>query len=139
MPSPRDHFSSAVLNGQIYVFGGEFGHDLLHDQQALVHRYDPIAKTWTQLANMPTPKSHAESGTFVTPDNKIIVAGGQIDHWKSTDEVVEYDPATNTWKTIGKLPRPLQGPVVQQVGSKIIVTTGNPGAGPIKTTWIGEL
>jgi hypothetical protein len=33
----------------------------------------------------------------------------------------------------------MEGPVVQQVGDKIIVTTGNQGNGPTTTTWIGKL
>src|SRR5947208_3489034 len=78
MPLPRDHFSTAILNGKIYVFGGEFGHDKGHDQQSIVQTYDPIAKTWARLADMPTPKSHTEAATFVTPSGKFIVAGGQI-------------------------------------------------------------
>jgi N-acetylneuraminic acid mutarotase len=139
MPDPRDHFSHVVLNGKIIVIGGEFGHDAEHDQQALVDEYDPIAKTWTSLASMPIEKSHAESSTFVTPDGKIIVAGGQIADFKATDNVVQYDRAKNQWVTLGKLPMPLMGPVVQQVGNKIIVTTGSQTVGGIRNTWIGTL
>jgi N-acetylneuraminic acid mutarotase len=139
MPDPRDHFASVVLNGKIICIGGEFGHDITHDQQSLVDEYDPIAKTWTRLASMPINKSHAESATYVTPDGKIIVAGGQVDDWKSTNNVVEYDRAKNQWTTLGTLPVALQGPVVQQVGNKIVVTTGNQGSGPTTNTWVGVL
>ena len=139
MPDPRDHFAHVVLDGKIYAIGGEFGHDLLHEQQTLVDCYDPIAKTWTRLASIPQAKSHDESGTFVTPDGKIISAGGQIDDFHETDNVVEYDPDTNTWTTIGKLPLPMQGAVVQQVGNQIIVAGSYVGIGPVPTTGIGEL
>jgi N-acetylneuraminic acid mutarotase len=139
MPQARDHFSTAVIGNKIYCFGGEFGHDKGHDQQSLVHVYDAALKTWTQLANMPTPKSHNEAATFVTSSGKIIVAGGQIANFGVTDEVAQYDPATNQWSVIGKLPRAMEGPVVQQIGNQIIVTSGNPGSGPINTTWIGTL
>jgi len=27
MPVPRNHFSTAVVNGTIYVMGGQFGHE----------------------------------------------------------------------------------------------------------------
>jgi N-acetylneuraminic acid mutarotase len=139
MPMPRDHFSTAIFNGKIYCIGGEFGHDKLHQQTAIVQVYDPIAKTWTRLADMPTPRSHNEASTFVTPGGKIIVAGGQIANFGVTDVVEQYDPASNTWSVIGKLPRAMEGPVAQQIGDTIIVTTGNPGSGPINTTWIGKL
>ncbi|MEO6434994.1 MAG: kelch repeat-containing protein [Tepidisphaeraceae bacterium] len=139
LPSPRDHLGVIVAAGKIYAIGGEFGHDLGHQQQSLVHRYDPVAKTWQQLASMPTRKSHFEAALFVNPQGKIIVAGGQVDDYASTDEVVQYDPLTNTWDVIGKLPTKNQGGVVQQIGSKIYVHSGNPGTGPTKLTWIGAL
>jgi N-acetylneuraminic acid mutarotase len=139
LPVALDHFSTAIVNGKIYCFGGEVGHDKQHLQHADVQIYDPIAKSWSRGANMPTPKSHNEASTFVTPDNKVIVAGGQIANFGETDEVVQYDPASDSWTTIGKLPRALEGPVVQQIGDTIIVTSGNPGTGPISTTWLGQL
>ena len=139
LPVPLDHFSTAVLNGKIYCFGGEFGHDKLHLQHSIVQVYNPIAKTWSQAADMPTAKSHTEASTFVRPNGHVVVAGGQTQNFTETDEVVEYDPLTNTWTTIGKLPRSLEGPVVQQIGNEIIVTGGNPGTGPINTTWIAKL
>src|SRR5439155_22988304 len=117
----------------------EFGHDKLHLQHTHVQVYDAVSKTWSRAANLPTPKSHNEASTFVTPDGKITVAGGQTAKFTETDEVAQYNPANNTWSVIGKLPRALEGPVVQQIGNLIIVTTGNPGTGPICTTWIAKL
>ena len=129
----------AASNGKIYAIGGEYGHDLLHNQQSLVQAYDPIAKTWSQVSSLPTARSHFESGTFVW-DGKIFCAGGQIADYKSTDEVDMYDPSLNKWTIVGRLPAVLQGPVVQRVGNEIIVTTGNKGdLVPLATTWIGDV
>jgi N-acetylneuraminic acid mutarotase len=139
MPTPLDHFATAIVNGKIYCLGGEFGHDKLHLQHADVQIYDPINKTWSTGANMPTPKSHTEASTFVRPNGHIVVAGGQTANFTETDEVVEYNPDTDSWTTIGRLPRALEGPVVQQIGDTVIVTSGNPGTGPINTTWIAKL
>ncbi len=125
MPIPRDHFSHVVLDGKIIAIGGEIGHDKLHEQQTLVDEYDPATNTWSSLAPIPVAKSHNESSTFVTPDGKIISAGGQIANFGITDDVIEYDPASNSWSTIGELPEGLQGPVVQEIGNQIIVATGN--------------
>jgi N-acetylneuraminic acid mutarotase len=139
LPDARDHFSTVVLNNKIYVIGGEFGHDIGHVQTRLVHRYDPIGKTWERLGDMPIAKSHAETSTFVTPSGKIIMAGGQIGDWKSTDDVSMYDPSTDTWSTLGKLPKANQGPIIQQVGNKVFIIAGNEGNGPVYGMWIGEL
>ena len=140
MPLARDHFATVVLNNKIYAIGGEFGHDKTHDQQKIVQSFDPATNTWTRLADMPIAKSHFESATYVQ-DGKIVCAGGQIDNYKSTDNVSMYDPATDSWSVIGKLPTVLQGPVVKRVGNEVIVTTGNrgDGQGPIGNTWIGDL
>jgi N-acetylneuraminic acid mutarotase len=139
MPDPRDHFAQVVLDGKIICIGGEFGHDQFHIQQDFVDSYDPIAKTWTRLESIPQKKSHDESGTFIAPNGHIISAGGQIDDYGQTANVIDYDPATGHWTTIGTLPKALMGPVVQQLGDKIIVTTGNDGKGPITSLWIGDL
>jgi N-acetylneuraminic acid mutarotase len=138
MPDPRCHFSTAVLNGKIYAIGGQHDHENHVGQSAAVHRYDPVTKTWEQLANLPTPKSHAEMSTFIR-NGRIIVAGGQIGRFGSTDEVVSYDPSTNKWTQIGKLPTPLQSGYAMVWQNKVIVTTGNRGDGsPRGDTWVGE-
>jgi N-acetylneuraminic acid mutarotase len=68
------------------------------------------------------------------------MAGGQVGKWISSDEVVSYDPAANRWTTLGKLPDALQGPIVQQVGNKVIVSGGNTGSNILtRNTWIGTL
>ncbi len=138
MPTPRDHFTSAVVNGKIYVMGGEVGHDLLHQQQVETDAYDPATDTWTRLADMPIPKSHDESGTFVV-DGKIVVAGGQVDDYLSTSNVSEYDPATNRWFILPSLPNTLAGTIVQKIGSKLFVISGYDGVSGIATqqAWTG--
>ena len=139
MPDARAHFSTVVLGGKIYAIGGQHDHDQHVGQSAAVHRYDPVAKTWQKLADLPTPKSHAEMSTFVR-NGKIIMAGGQIGRFGSTDEVVSYDPATNKWTQIGKLPVPLQAGFVLPDGNKLVVTAGNRGDGsPRGDTWVGVL
>ncbi len=139
MPNPRDHFSTIVLNNKIYAIGGEFGHDKLHQQVALVSVYDTITSTWSSAADMPVRKSHAEAATFLL-DGRIVVAGGMVDNFASTSNVVMYEPANNTWVTLPPLPLPLQGTVVQHVGNQIIITTGNTGDRVGRTTtWVGNL
>jgi N-acetylneuraminic acid mutarotase len=139
LPDARCHFSTVVLNGKIYAIGGQHRHDQHTDQSASVHRYDPATNAWTKLADLPTPKSHDENSVFVY-DGKIIMAGGQIGRFGSTDEVVSYDPATNKWTKIGTLPVPQQAGFVVPHGNQIVVTIGNRGDGsPRGDTWIGEL
>ena len=139
-PQSRDHQSAVVLDGQIYAVGGEFGHDILQDQQRIAQRYDPATDAWTRLADAPTAKSHTETATFVYK-GKIVSAGGQTAGQLSTPQVVQYDPATDAWTVIGTLPWKLQGTVIQPIGDKVYVSTGglNNAGDPQKATWAGQL
>lgn len=138
-PSARDHLSSVVIGGKIYAVGGEFGHDKEHDQQNLLHRYDPATDTWVKLANIPRSVSHAESSTFVL-NGKIIIAGGQVDPQAPTRSVYQYDPATNRWTTLASIPSARQGVVVQKVGDYLVITTGGIQTNqPQKTTWVTKI
>src|SRR3954470_10016366 len=139
MPNPKDHFSSAVLGGKIYAMGGEHGHDQLHQQQNDMWSYDPAVDTWTQLASMPIAKSHIEGGTFVL-DGKIVMAGGQVDNFQPTANVITYDPSTNSWTTLAPLPAARQGAVVRAVGDAVYFTLGGTQTNsPQSATWRGAL
>ncbi|HEY0007984.1 MAG TPA: hypothetical protein VGB55_04600, partial [Tepidisphaeraceae bacterium] len=140
LPTGRDHLSGVALNGYLYAIGGELGHDRLHAQQKLVHRYNPATNTWARMADLPTAKSHAESSVFVL-NGKIVMAGGQVDPQSATREVVQYDPARNAWSRLMSLPAARQGVVVLPAGRYIVVTTGS-AYGTFqeqKTTWVGVL
>ena len=139
-PLSRDHQTAVVLGGQIYAMGGEFGHDILQDQQKILQQYDPATDTWTRLADAPTAKSHTETATFVYR-GKIVSAGGQAAGQLSTPQVVQYDPATDAWAVIGTLPWKLQGTVIQAIGDRVFVSTGglNNAGNPQSATWSGPL
>lgn len=136
-PMARDHISAVALNGKIYSFGGEIGHDALHLQQTEVDVYDPATDAWTQLADMPMSKSHAESSIFVS-NGKVVFAGGQIDNYASSSMVLVFDPAANTWAILGNLPGPLQGTFLQPVGNKLVLTNGYDGTNLQSGTWIAD-
>ena len=139
LPNARTHFSTVTLDEKIYVVGGQHGHEQHTGQLADVHRYDPATQQWTKLADLPTPKSHAENATFVL-NGKIYMAGGQINRFEATDEVVRYDPATNQWTNVGKLPAKHASGFVQLSGNKIVVASGNRGTStPRPEVWVGEL
>src|SRR5262245_16860397 len=68
MPTGRSGVAAGVVNGELYVFGGEmprlFGE---------VEVYNPVQNRWRQLAPMPTPRH----GIFAAVlDNAIHLAGG---------------------------------------------------------------
>jgi hypothetical protein len=49
-----------------------------------------------------------------------------------------YDPRTDAWSTLPKLPEKRKGAVARQIGRRIVVTTGSPtSTDPIATTFVG--
>ncbi|HZK81225.1 MAG TPA: kelch repeat-containing protein [Humisphaera sp.] len=140
LPEIRDHAGAAVVNGKIYLLGGEVGHDTYHLQQSHSFCYDPATNTWTQIADMPIPRSHTEASTFVD-NGKIIVAGGQADDYLATNSALEYDPSVNRWYQLANLPIALEGVIVQPIGNEVIVSGGYDGLNGLARngTYIGVL
>lgn len=117
MPTARTGFATSVVNGKVFVIGGniqlkrgEFG--VL--SASTVEMYDPETDTWEQKANMPT----ARSGVSVSVvDGKIYAIGGtnlktiQVPRGYSSESeelatVEMYDPVTDTWTQKADMPIP---------------------------------
>ena len=115
MPTARTGFATSVVNGKVFVMGGniqlkrgEFG-DI---STSTVEMYDPKSDTWEQKANMPT----ARSGVSVSVvDGKIYAIGGsklktiQMPRGFSSESeelatVEMYDPVTDTWTQKADMP-----------------------------------
>jgi RNA polymerase sigma factor (sigma-70 family) len=94
MPTPRGYLSSSVVNGKIYVIGGN---DDNGNILSTVEEYNPVTDKWTKKSDMPTAR-YALSASVV--NDKIYVVGGMTEigpkkTWFSTVE--EYDPVTDKW------------------------------------------
>lgn len=98
-PSPigRSEAEGAVVNGKLYVFGGNVRRSDV---------YNPANNTWRQIANLPKAITHA--GTTVNGNN-IYFAGGYINRPDggvtfATTDVWKYNVETNTWSSLPPLP-----------------------------------
>ena len=133
LPLGRSHLGVVTLGGKIYAVGGQFGNDELLTTQKYVHVWDPAnPSVWTRLADMPTAISHIASATFVM-GGRIITAGGETGHTLATDLVYAFDPSTNTWSSMTKLPAKRFSGVATEIGGEIFFTTGSSQT----TTWKG--
>ena len=98
LPTRRSAFSTAVVDGKIYLIGGLlFEHEKGTFGLSTVEAYDTKNNSWQRLADMPTPRLYAEAAVV---DGKIYVVGGYsvIDRHMKILKVVEvYDPQTDTW------------------------------------------
>jgi N-acetylneuraminic acid mutarotase len=99
MPTARHGAGGAVINGKLYVVGGDVtpGRKL-----TTLEVYDPATDTWTTRAAMPTARSSAGA---VANDGRLWVAGGCVGWCAPVTGVLEvYDPATDSWTTKAPLP-----------------------------------
>ena len=124
MPEPRNHFSTVLFNGLIYTIGGQFGHGGCADinngaDTNLVHAYNPVTMTWTQVASLPQVNSHTEASTFAY-EGAIYTIGGE----SSKQTILRYNPNTDTWDSLEPLPEQLVAPAVTVINGKLFVASG---------------
>jgi len=137
LPLTRNHMDGVVLDGKIYAIGGQpTDDDSITSSDVLL--WDPANPgSWTPVASLPMPMSHAVAGVI---DGRIIIAGGTTTNDVPLDEVMTYDPTTNTWTTQTALPAARLAAVGGIVGNEFIVTTGYdypPGLNT--TTWAATI
>jgi N-acetylneuraminic acid mutarotase len=96
MPTARNGFGACVYNKQIYTIGG-------HRMEptgstaglTTVEVYDPATDTWTQKANMPTPRMGLSASEV---DGVIYAVGGvYTSPWAGLATVEAYDISADIW------------------------------------------
>lgn len=127
-----EELTAAVVGGKVYYFGawGGIGPGGLYGNFNLVQEFDPLLNTWTAKAPKPTPVSGAPCAAY--HDGEIFVFGGEFTYLDAQDQshqtwykVVEaYNPATDTWRVVGNMPKMLAGAAVSVVGDKAYVIGG---------------
>lgn len=134
LPLPRCHLGGASRGGKIYALGGQYGHNRSVDNTALVHEYDPLSDTWTRRADFPTVRSHFES-TVTVLDGRILTVGG-FDGRTNYEDVLSYEPDTESWSQLCEMPLPLGGAMAKVLGNTLIVAQGegNNQPGPAVAT-----
>jgi N-acetylneuraminic acid mutarotase len=70
LPTPRSGIAAAVLDGKIFVFGGEAPSGTFKQ----VEGYDPQADTWSTYAPMPTARHGL--GAVTVGERIYVVSGG---------------------------------------------------------------
>jgi peroxiredoxin/N-acetylneuraminic acid mutarotase len=126
-PEPDEELYGVACNGKMYVIGGWSE----GKARGANYEYDPATEKWTKKKSMPRPAHHAAlasyngkiyvSGGFIPPENTQIPTGGA---WQPIDDVWEYDPAGDSWKTLAPLPTKRGAAVAVEAGGKIYVIGG---------------
>ena len=137
-PEPDEELYGVACNGKMYVIGG------WDDGKArgANYEYDPANDKWTKKASMPRKAHHAAlasyngkiyvCGGFVPPENTNVPLGGA---WQPIDNVWEYDPAADSWRSLAPLPGKRGAAVAVEAGGKIYVIGGATTVEGSKEPW----
>jgi hypothetical protein len=133
MPRSRLAFGAASIGENLFVFGGEDGASgSLRDDLISIHVPDGdlsnlfgVASVWKTLAPMSAAR---DSFAFCSHGGSIYVFGGRTKNaygnYPSINTGERYDPSTNTWKALPKMPDKRQNSTAVVVGDKIYVVGG---------------
>ena len=103
MPTARLHIGACVVDGRIYVTGGQGKANVAVGCVSTVEVYDPATDTWTQASDMPRTRS-AHTASVVAGKIYIIGGGDPVVHPRGDKVVDVYNPATDTWTTAADFP-----------------------------------
>ncbi len=129
MPTPRNHATTGVVTGKIYVIGGRIGGGFITSGSSnidVVEEYDPAADTWgAPRAKMPSARSAMASGVL---GGRIYVTGGEGQNAQMmyTFRALEaYEPASNSWTILPSMPVSRHGLAGAVVGNRLHMVSGD--------------
>ncbi|ETE64723.1 Kelch-like protein 10, partial [Ophiophagus hannah] len=93
--SPRAYHGAAYLKGYVYIIGGFDSVDYFNS----VKRFEPIKKTWHQVAPMHSRRCYVS----VTVLDNFIYAMGGFDGYVRLNTAERYEPETNQWTLIAPM------------------------------------
>ncbi|MEY2489987.1 MAG: hypothetical protein QOC70_1929 [Verrucomicrobiota bacterium] len=119
MPTARQEFATAALNGKIYVLAG---YDVNVHSTALVEVYDPDTDTWSTVHPLPSATNH----------NAAAVAAGRLYSIDGSTTHV-YDPPSDSWILVAATPTSHYGtPAVGVIDDKIYIAGGVSGGNTLE-------
>src|SRR6202140_3917207 len=107
MPTARNHFVVAAVNGKIYAIGGRLASAFVSLGSAtdVVEEYDPAADMWgVPRARMSTQRASMVWGVY---RGRVYVVGGEMQssQMTATFRTVEaYEPEANQWFVLPSVP-----------------------------------
>jgi N-acetylneuraminic acid mutarotase len=128
MPTARNHFLGAEVDGKIYAIGGRLGSTFItrSSNTDVAEEYDVAQDLWTTKAAMPTARSGVAGGVY---KGKIYVGGGEFQNDKimaAFRAFEAYDPATNTWdQSLPRMRIPRHGFAGAVIGDQLHVVAGD--------------
>ncbi len=124
MPTARFEGGSAVVDGKIYVVGGNPHTGNGSQITNIMEEYDPATDTWARRANIPTGRQGVRAAAV---DGIVYAIGGNggAANDVAYANVEAYDPTTDTWTRKTRMLTARNLPAVVTVDGKIYVMGGN--------------
>jgi N-acetylneuraminic acid mutarotase len=126
--------AAAAYEDSLYIFGGVDGQG---EPSVATYRYNPHSDSWAKLKPMPRKgkppgRDGQWGGGAARIGSKIYVVGGE---WYDRDggglysEVLEYDPAKDSWRSVAPWPRPRHSFGCAAMGGKLYAAGGGASYG----------
>ncbi len=119
----REHLTSAVVNGKLYVMGGRTGGMSANVDTNEV--YDPRTDKWTVLEPLLSKRGGLASAAV---NGSIYVFGGEQPSGTFSNNE-KYDMASNKWTVEAPMPTARHGLAAASIGNEIYVVGGGPQPG----------
>lgn len=124
-PIPREYAASAVLDGKVYVMGGQRTDSGVVPGPAtnLMATYDPSNNSWSTATPMPTARMGLVAAVI---NGRIYAIGGRTDGYSTSavGTVEVFDPVTNLWTSRNPMPTPRYFAAAAVTGGEILVAGG---------------
>jgi len=125
IPIEMNHFQAITLNGLIYVVGAMNGGFPNEVPLASIYIYNPVTDKWIIGPSIPQARRRGSAGVVVYNNKIYVISGITNGHWNGwVNWFDEYDPATNTWKTLPNAPRARDHFHAAVINDKIYVAGG---------------
>lgn len=131
LPTARDHFMAATVNGKIHCIGGR--QTTINSILDVHEVFDPATRTWETRVALPTARGGFAAAVL---DGKILIMGGEgaANSVGVFSENEEYDPATDTWRTLSPMTSPRHSAQAGVIGDVVYVPAGGPQLGRTYTS-----
>lgn len=121
LPEALDHLGAATVDGHLAVVGGRTNG--LFNLTGSLLTFDPIARTFTSHAPMPTPRA---GFALAAIGDRLLVVGGEGSGAPGGvfAETEAWSPATDTWETLVPMRTPRHGMGACALGGALYVPGG---------------
>jgi len=132
MPAGLERGAAGVVAAppHIYLIGGAVQDAAV----ATVLDYNISTDSWTQLPDLPSPRSHPAAGRL--SDGTLIVAGGlrTLDATQPIDEVLELKVGATAWTPRAAMPTARGGCAYGMLGTRLVCAGGEAGQAALHVT-----